>query len=135
MSTKDQRFDRQTLALKAAGCIRIFADKKSGKDAEREELTKVLDYLRPGDTLVVPSLDRLARSLQGLVTIVAELRRRGVGFRFLKEALDTTTPGGRLVFRCSPPWPSLSANSPSRAPTRAWPPPRPAVFGSADRPR
>ncbi|WP_179838623.1 recombinase family protein [Actinomadura citrea] len=98
VSTKDQRLDRQTLALKAAGCIRIFADKKSGKDAERKELAKALDYLRPGDTLVVPSLDRLARSLQDLITIVADLRRRGVGFRSLKEALDTTTPGGRLVF-------------------------------------
>ncbi|MFA1547006.1 recombinase family protein [Actinomadura chokoriensis] len=98
VSTKDQRLDRQTLALEAAGCIRIFADKKSGKDTEREELAKALDYLRPGDTLVVPSLDRLARSLQGLITIVADLRRRGVGFRSLKEALDTTTPGGRLVF-------------------------------------
>jgi hypothetical protein len=98
VSTKDQRLDRQTLALEAAGCIRIFADKKSGKDADREELTKALDYLLPGDTLVVPSLDRLARSLQDLITIVADLRRRSVGFRSLKEALDTTTPGGRLVF-------------------------------------
>jgi DNA invertase Pin-like site-specific DNA recombinase len=58
----------------------------------------VLDYLRAGDTLVVPSLDRLSRSLQDLITIVAGLRRRGVGFRSLHEALDTTTPGGRLVF-------------------------------------
>ncbi|WP_336216998.1 recombinase family protein [Nonomuraea sp. LPB2021202275-12-8] len=70
----------------------------SGKNTDREELTKALDYLRPGDTLVVPSLDRLARSLADLITIVADLRRRGVGFRSLKEALDTTTPGGRLVF-------------------------------------
>jgi DNA invertase Pin-like site-specific DNA recombinase len=70
----------------------------SGKNADRAELAKALDYLRPGDTLVVPSLDRLARSLQDLITIVADLRRRGVGFRSLKEALDTTTPGGRLVF-------------------------------------
>jgi DNA invertase Pin-like site-specific DNA recombinase len=46
----------------------------------------------------VPSLDRLSRSLQDLITLVAELRRRGVGFRSLHEALDTTTPGGRLVF-------------------------------------
>lgn len=98
VSTKDQRLDRQTTQLTDAGCIRIFADKASGKNADREELTKALDYLRPGDTLVVPSLDRLARSLQDLITIVADLRRHGVGFRSLKEALDTTTPGGRLVF-------------------------------------
>jgi len=98
VSTKDQRLDRQTLALEAAGCIRIFADKRSGKNVEREELWKALDYMRPGDTLVVPSLDRLARSLQDLIAIVADLRKRGIGLRSLKEALDTTTAGGRLVF-------------------------------------
>ncbi|MEU0569304.1 recombinase family protein [Nonomuraea sp. NPDC005983] len=75
----------------------MFADKKSGKTAEREELWKALDYLRPGDTLVVPSLDRLGRSLQDLISIVAGLRKRGVGSRSLHEALDTTA-GGRLVF-------------------------------------
>ena len=62
------------------------------------ELAACLDYLRPGDTLVVPSLDRLSRSLADLTPIVATLRRRGVGFQSLHEALDTTTPGGRLVF-------------------------------------
>ncbi|MEQ4726217.1 recombinase family protein [Nonomuraea sp. B19D2] len=98
VSTRGQLLDRQTAALTAAGCIRIFADKKSGKNAEREELWKALDYLRPGDTLVVPSLDRLGRSLQDLISIVAGLRKRGVGFRSPYEALDTTTPGGRLVF-------------------------------------
>jgi DNA invertase Pin-like site-specific DNA recombinase len=81
-----------------AGCLRIFADTQSGKTADRPELAACLDYLRAGDTLVVPSLDRLSRSLQDLIGIVAELRRRGVGFSSLHEALDTTTPGGRLVF-------------------------------------
>ena len=98
VSTRDQKLDRQLDALNAAGCIRIFADKKSGKNAEREELWKALDYLRPGDTLIVASLDRLGRSLQNLISIVAGLRKRGIGFRSLHEALDTTTPGGRLVF-------------------------------------
>jgi len=70
----------------------VFADKLSGKTAGRPELAACLDYLRAGDTLVVPSLDRLSRSLQDLITIVAGLRRRGVGFRSLHEALDTTTP-------------------------------------------
>jgi DNA invertase Pin-like site-specific DNA recombinase len=54
--------------------------------------------MHAGDTLVVPSLDRLSRSLQDLITTVSELRRRGVGFTSLHENLDTTTPGGRLVF-------------------------------------
>jgi DNA invertase Pin-like site-specific DNA recombinase len=98
VSTAGQLLDRQIAALTVAGCIRIFADKKSGRSTEREELVKALDYLRPGDVLVVPSLDRLGRSLQDLIAIVSELRRRGVGFTSLHEALDTTTPGGRLVF-------------------------------------
>jgi DNA invertase Pin-like site-specific DNA recombinase len=97
VSTKGQLLDRQIHAH-PAGCIRIFADKKSGKNAEREELWKALDYLREGDTLVVPSLDRLGRSIQDLIAIVSGLRKRGIGFTSLHEALDTTTPGGRLVF-------------------------------------
>lgn len=98
VSTREQNLDRQEIALKEAGCIRVFTDKLSGKNTDRPELAACLDYLRPGDTLVVLSLDRLGRSLPDLITIVADLRRRGVGFRSLHEALDTTTPGGRLVF-------------------------------------
>nr|WP_243655176.1 recombinase family protein [Nocardia alba] len=98
VSTAGQLLDRQLAALTAAGCQKIFTDKKSGKDTEREELRRCLEYLRPGDTLVVPSLDRLGRSLQDLITIVTGLRKRGIGFRSLHEAIDTTTPGGRLVF-------------------------------------
>jgi hypothetical protein len=77
--------------LAGAGCLRIFADKLSGKNADRPELAACLDYLRPGDTLVVPSLDRLSRSLADLIQIVGTLRRQGVGFKSLHEALDTTT--------------------------------------------
>jgi DNA invertase Pin-like site-specific DNA recombinase len=96
VSIREQKLDRRT--LEAAGCATIFADKKSGRDAQRPELKACLAYLRPGDTLVVPALDRLARSLQDLITLVGDLGRAGVGFRSLREALDTTTPGGRLVF-------------------------------------
>jgi DNA invertase Pin-like site-specific DNA recombinase len=98
VSTQDQNLDRQLDALKAAGCLRVFADRKSGKNTARAELAKALDFMRPGDTLVVASLDRLSRSLQDLIAMVAELRQRGVGFRSLHESLDTTTPGGRLIF-------------------------------------
>jgi DNA invertase Pin-like site-specific DNA recombinase len=98
VSTSGQLLDRQLRALTEAGCMKVFADKLSGRTADRLELTACLEYLRAGDTLVVPSLDRLSRSLQDLIGLVAELRRRGVGFRSLHEALDTTTPGGRLVF-------------------------------------
>ena len=98
VSTTSQLLDRQQHTLAEAGCLRVFADKLSGKTADRPEMAACLDYLRPGDTLVVPSLDRLSRSLADLIQIVGALRRRGVGFKSLHEALDTTTPGGRLVF-------------------------------------
>ena len=98
VSTRDQKLHRQVDALTAAGCQRIFEEKLSGKNTDRPELTNCLDYLRPGDTIVVLELWRLGRSLQDLISIIGELRRRGIGFKSLHEALDTTTPGGRLVF-------------------------------------
>ena len=98
VSTRQQNLDRQIRSLTKDGCAKIFTDKLSGKNTDRPELTACLAYLREGDTLVVPSLDRLARSLQDLITLTVELRRRGIGFKSLHEALDTTTPGGRLVF-------------------------------------
>ena len=98
VSASGQLLDRQQHALAEAGCLRIFVDKLSGKNTDRPELAACLDYLRPGDTLVVPSLDRLSWSLADLIQVVTTLRRQGVGFKSLHEALDTTTPGGRLVF-------------------------------------
>src|SRR6266568_7018487 len=98
VSTADQNPDLQHDALKAAGCFRIFADTASGALDERPALAKVLDQLRPGDTLVVWKLDRLGRSLRHLIDTVAELERRDVGFRSLQENIDTTTPGGKLIF-------------------------------------
>jgi DNA invertase Pin-like site-specific DNA recombinase len=98
VSTGGQNLERQLDALKAAGCRRVFAEKQSGRGTDRPELAACLDFMEAGDTLVVPALDRLSRSLQDLITVVADLRRRGVGFTSLHENLDTTTPGGRLVF-------------------------------------
>ncbi|MFB6823719.1 recombinase family protein [Streptomyces virginiae] len=98
VSTGGQKLERQLDTLTAAGCRRIFADKKSGKNTMRPELKACHAFLAAGDTLVVPSLDRYGRSLQDLITMVGELRRRGIGFTSLHEKLDTTTPGGRLVF-------------------------------------
>ena len=98
VSTGGQKLERQLDALRAAGCRRVFAEKQSGRDTDRPELTACLAFLAPGDTLVVPSLDRLSRSLADLITTVGELRRRDIGFTSLHENLDTTTPGGRLVF-------------------------------------
>jgi len=85
-------------ALSAAGCWRTWTDTASGAKTDRPQLAEVLASLRPGDTLVVWRLDRLGRSLPHLVETVTELEERGVGFRSLTEAIDTTTPGGRLVF-------------------------------------
>jgi DNA invertase Pin-like site-specific DNA recombinase len=98
VSTYGQNLDRQTDALTAAGCRRIFADTKSGRTDARPELKACHAFLQGGDTLVVPALDRYGRSLQDLITMVGELRRREIGFTSLHERLDTTTPGGRLVF-------------------------------------
>jgi DNA invertase Pin-like site-specific DNA recombinase len=98
VSSTGQKLDRQIDALTEAKCRRIFAEKKSGKTDARPELKACHAFLQTGDTLVVPSLDRYGRSLQDLVNMVAELRKRGVGFTSLHERLDTTTPGGRLIF-------------------------------------
>ncbi|MFD5063839.1 MULTISPECIES: recombinase family protein [unclassified Streptomyces] len=98
VSTGGQKLDRQFDALNAVGCRRIFADRKSGKNDARPELKACHAFLAAGDTLVVPALDRYGRSLQDLITMVGELRKRGIGFTSLHERLDTTTPGGRLVF-------------------------------------
>jgi DNA invertase Pin-like site-specific DNA recombinase len=98
VSTRSQNLDRQIRALTKCGCAKIFTDKLSGKNIDRPELFECLKYLREGDALVVPSLDRLARSLQDLIAITVDLRQRGIGFKSLRENLDTTTAGGRLVF-------------------------------------
>ncbi len=98
VSTTEQNLDRQIDALQVAGCRRVFADKKSGRTAERPELKAAHEFLTGGDTLVVPSLDRYGRTLQDLITMVGQLRSRDIGFRSLHEQLDTTTPGGRLIF-------------------------------------
>lgn len=98
VSTREQNLARQQAALTAAGCTRCFFDKASGKNTDRPELTKAFDYLRPGDVLTVVSLDRLGRSLEDLIGIVARLNRDSIGFTSLHEKLDTTTPGGMFVF-------------------------------------
>jgi DNA invertase Pin-like site-specific DNA recombinase len=98
VSTGDQQPHLQVDALTTAGCYRIFTETASGARADRPTLEQVLDQLRPGDTLVVWKLDRLGRSLCHLVDTVTGLADRGIGFRSLQEAIDTTTPGGKLVF-------------------------------------
>jgi DNA invertase Pin-like site-specific DNA recombinase len=98
VSTGEQTLDLQHDALTAAGCGRIFTDTASGAKAERPGLSEALDHLRQGDTLVVWRLDRLGRSLRHLIETVMALEQRGVGFKSLTEAIDTTSSGGKLVF-------------------------------------
>lgn len=98
VSTVEQNPQLQQDALQHAGCERIFVDQASGALDQRPELARALDHLRRGDTLVVWRLDRLGRSLRHLVDTVRALGERGVGLQSLSEALDTTTPGGQLVF-------------------------------------
>lgn len=98
VSTAEQRLDLQRNALQTAGCGRLFMDKTSGAARERSGLESALTACKAGDTLVVWKLDRLGRSLPHLIELVRGLEGRGVGFRSLTESLDTTTPGGRLIF-------------------------------------
>ena len=85
-------------ALAKVGCARVFQDKASGGQADRPGLRAALAFVREGDVLVVWKLDRLGRSLPHLIETVTALETRGVGFRSLTEAIDTTTSGGRLIF-------------------------------------
>jgi DNA invertase Pin-like site-specific DNA recombinase len=98
VSTVEQDTALQQDALRAAGCQRIFTDRASGKLEHRPALDTMLDQLRSGDTVVVWRLDRLGRSLRHLIETVLLLEGRGVAFRSLTESIDTSTPGGKLIF-------------------------------------
>src|SRR4051812_33460847 len=98
VSTDDQNLDLQRDALTKAGCEQIYTDRVSGTKATRPGLTEALSHLRSGDTLVVWRLDRLGRSLRHLIDTVTDFHTRGIGFKSLTEAIDTTTSGGKLVF-------------------------------------
>jgi len=98
VSTVDQNLALQRDALTEAGCETIYTEQMSGAVADRPALHDALEFARSGDTLIVWKLDRLARSMKQLIETVEQLRVRGIGFRSLTEALDTTTAQGRLVF-------------------------------------
>src|SRR5277367_6726038 len=98
VSTVDQNLALQRDALTEAGCAKIFTEQMSGAVADRPALHDALEFARSGDTLIVWKLDRLARSMKQLIETVESLRVRGIGFRSLTEALDSTTAQGRLVF-------------------------------------
>ncbi|PKN05168.1 MAG: DNA invertase [Deltaproteobacteria bacterium HGW-Deltaproteobacteria-9] len=98
VSTLDQNLDLQRATLTQSGCGKIYEDRMSGARAERPGLKLALEVLREGDTLVVWKLDRLGRSVKGLVDLVTELAQRGIHFKSLTDSIDTATPSGRFFF-------------------------------------
>ncbi len=98
VSTLEQNLDLQLTHLRNSGCEKIITDKISGSVSERMGLSKLLEVVRGGDTVVVWRLDRLGRSLRHLLETVNTFEKIGVGFKSLNESIDTTTPSGKLVF-------------------------------------
>ena len=98
VSTQDQNLELQREALLKSGCKKIYIDHVSGTRVDRVGLTKALEDLREEDTLVVWKLDRLGRSVKHLVDLVSQLHKRGIQFKSLTDAIDTSTPSGRFFF-------------------------------------
>jgi len=98
VSTGEQTTVSQIDALATAGCDRVFEETASGARTDRPVLAEAIEYLREGDVLVAWKLDRVARSLPHLISLMDDLNRRGIGFRSLTEQIDTTTASGKLIF-------------------------------------
>jgi DNA invertase Pin-like site-specific DNA recombinase len=98
VSKQEQNEALQRDALKEAGCEKYFNDKMTGSTFERKGLEELLAFVRSGDTVIVWKLDRLGRSLKDLIETLGLLKSRGVDFMSLTESIDTTTPGGKLIF-------------------------------------
>jgi len=99
VSTQDQDVASQITVLKTFGCELIFQEKASGGRWDRPELHRLLDQLRKGDVVVVWKLDRLSRSLKDLLSLMEKIAQAEAGFRSLTEAIDTTSPGGRMMMQ------------------------------------
>lgn len=98
-STEDQDLALQIAALRAAGCERIYEDKKSGKNLDRPGWRDCRMDLREGDTLVIWKLDRLGRSALDLINLLDEFRKQGIDFICTTQGLDTRTPIGNFTFQ------------------------------------
>jgi DNA invertase Pin-like site-specific DNA recombinase len=99
VSTADQCPEIQGSALEAAGCDATYLEQISSRKTHRPQLEAVLAALRPGDTLTIVRLDRLARNLRELLEIAAQLEERGIALQVLEQGIDTSTPTGRLMFQ------------------------------------
>lgn len=97
VSTEGQNTARQEEAMKSMGVEKCYIEKISGKNTDRPQLKAMMDFVRDGDTLIVESYSRLARSTHDLLEIVDALSKKGVSFVSLKENIDTSTPQGKLM--------------------------------------
>ena len=98
ISTDHQLHDLQLDALNKHGCEKIFTETASGSQRDRPQLKAAIEYAREGDVIVVWSLSRLGRSLRQLIQTIEQLEEYGVGFKSLKENIDTTSASGKLIF-------------------------------------
>jgi DNA invertase Pin-like site-specific DNA recombinase len=98
VSTPEQELAMQLHALEEAGCEKMFSDKASGAKADRVGLADALSHARSGDILVVWKLDRLGRTMKGLVDLAANLAERKIGLRSLTDGIDTSGTAGKLIF-------------------------------------
>jgi len=98
VSTQDQNLSLQLDALKVAGCETIFQEKITGTKKDRAELQNMLGQIRQGDVVVIWKLDRLARSMKDLVSLVTEVQKKGAELQSLNDHIDTTTPTGKFTF-------------------------------------
>ncbi len=98
VSTNEQSLDLQIDALAKAGCYQVGTDQISGAAETKPGLEYAFSYLRPGDTLVVWKLDRLGRSVRGLIDFVARLQGQQIEFRSLTDGIDTSTTSGKFFF-------------------------------------
>lgn len=97
VSTADQNEKRQIIALQEKGVERLYSEKASGKNANRAELKKMLEFVRNGDTIITESISRIARSTKDFLKIIEQLQDKGVNFVSLKENIDTSNPQGKFM--------------------------------------
>ena len=97
VSTKEQNTVRQEVLMEQLGVEKMFVDKLSGKNTDRPDLQKMMDYVREGDVVIVESISRFARSTKDLLELVEQLTAKGVAFVSQKEAIDTNTPQGEFM--------------------------------------
>lgn len=97
VSTEKQNPARQQALLRELSVDEIFIDKASGKNTDRPELQRMLNYVRKGDTVIVESISRFARNTRDLLALVEQLTAKEVEFISKKEAIDTTTPTGKFM--------------------------------------